>query len=257
MASPHPARSSPSRRNERCCSPSQKIGFFAPTLLRRYGEDETPRVLRTKPRRYHTPSSYYSMIARLAFAEDGVACEPVFAAGWRRRSHLMLHAAGQALVVLGIMASMLWLAGCARQPPGFSSTRASPRPVDRAFPLVFFDWDSSRLSSRAEQIIGEIGEHYIEFQKQEPSPLKIYVMGFTDASGPVHYNFLLGLRRAERVALELERLGWNRKYIVVRSCGAAHPLVPTPRGVQEPQNRRVEFPLIPVEKTWTCRGNSR
>ncbi|MFO1084083.1 MAG: glutathione S-transferase family protein [Reyranellaceae bacterium] len=31
-----------------------------------------------KPRLYHTPSSYYSMIARLALAEGGVAYEPVF-----------------------------------------------------------------------------------------------------------------------------------------------------------------------------------
>jgi len=31
-----------------------------------------------KPRLYHTPSSYYSMIARLALAEGGIAHEPVF-----------------------------------------------------------------------------------------------------------------------------------------------------------------------------------
>src|SRR6185437_6091574 len=31
-----------------------------------------------KPRLYHAPSSYYSMIARLALAEGGVAYEPVF-----------------------------------------------------------------------------------------------------------------------------------------------------------------------------------
>jgi glutathione S-transferase len=31
-----------------------------------------------KPRLYHTPSSYYSMIARLALAEGRVAHQPVF-----------------------------------------------------------------------------------------------------------------------------------------------------------------------------------
>jgi hypothetical protein len=30
------------------------------------------------PRLYHAPSSYYSMIARLALAEGGIAYEPVF-----------------------------------------------------------------------------------------------------------------------------------------------------------------------------------
>ncbi len=32
----------------------------------------------TKPRLYTTPSSYYSMIARLALAEGGIAHESVF-----------------------------------------------------------------------------------------------------------------------------------------------------------------------------------
>jgi glutathione S-transferase len=31
-----------------------------------------------EPRLYHAPSSYYSMIARLALAEGGIAHEPVF-----------------------------------------------------------------------------------------------------------------------------------------------------------------------------------
>jgi ganglioside-induced differentiation-associated protein 1 len=39
-----------------------------------------------KPRLYHTPSSYYSMIARLALAEGGVAYEPVFVDIHFRRS---------------------------------------------------------------------------------------------------------------------------------------------------------------------------
>src|SRR3954469_12305555 len=34
--------------------------------------------LTSKPRLYHTPSSYYSMVARLALAEGGIAYEPVF-----------------------------------------------------------------------------------------------------------------------------------------------------------------------------------
>ncbi|MGH7083230.1 MAG: glutathione S-transferase family protein [Acetobacteraceae bacterium] len=36
------------------------------------------RLSGATPRLYHTPSSYYSMIARLALAEGGVACERVF-----------------------------------------------------------------------------------------------------------------------------------------------------------------------------------
>ncbi|WP_407174613.1 glutathione S-transferase family protein [Bradyrhizobium sp. STM 3562] len=36
------------------------------------------RFCAAKPRLYHAPSSYYSMIARLALAEGGIAYEPVF-----------------------------------------------------------------------------------------------------------------------------------------------------------------------------------
>ena len=39
---------------------------------------ESAKLSGAKPRLYHTPSSYYSMIARLALAEGGIACERVF-----------------------------------------------------------------------------------------------------------------------------------------------------------------------------------
>ena len=39
---------------------------------------EPAKLSGPKPRLYHTPSSYYSMIARLALAEGGIAHEPVF-----------------------------------------------------------------------------------------------------------------------------------------------------------------------------------
>src|SRR5262245_46513724 len=39
---------------------------------------EPAKLSGAKPRLYHAPSSYYSMIARLALAEGGIAYEPVF-----------------------------------------------------------------------------------------------------------------------------------------------------------------------------------
>ena len=39
---------------------------------------EPAKLSGARPRLYHTPSSYYSMIARLALAEGGIACERVF-----------------------------------------------------------------------------------------------------------------------------------------------------------------------------------
>jgi Glutathione S-transferase, N-terminal domain len=39
---------------------------------------EPAKLSGAKPRLYHAASSYYSMIARLALAEGGIAYEPVF-----------------------------------------------------------------------------------------------------------------------------------------------------------------------------------
>ena len=39
---------------------------------------EPAKLSGAKPRLYHAPSSYYSMIARLALAEGGIAYEPIF-----------------------------------------------------------------------------------------------------------------------------------------------------------------------------------
>src|ERR1700748_2147568 len=39
---------------------------------------ERAQLSGANPRLYHTPSSYYSMIARLALAEGRIAYEPVF-----------------------------------------------------------------------------------------------------------------------------------------------------------------------------------
>ncbi len=47
---------------------------------------EPARPSGTTPRLYHAPSSYYSMIARLALAEAGIAYEPVFVDIHVRRS---------------------------------------------------------------------------------------------------------------------------------------------------------------------------
>jgi OmpA-OmpF porin, OOP family len=69
----------------------------------------------------------------------------------------------------------------------------------------------------------------------------LQVTGFTDTSGSRGYNQRLSERRANAVAAALEHLGVARSDMVVAGRGQNDLRVPTPDGVREPQNRRVEI----------------
>ena len=71
--------------------------------------------------------------------------------------------------------------------------------------------------------------------------MTLQVTGYTDLSGSAGYNQRLSERRANAVAAALERLGVARGDMVVAGRGMNDPRVPTPPGVREPQNRRVEI----------------
>ena len=67
--------------------------------------------------------------------------------------------------------------------------------------------------------------------------------GHADLTGSPAYNQRLSLRRANNVAAELVRQGVPQSAITIQAFGDTRPLVPTARGVREPQNRRVEIVL--------------
>ena len=68
----------------------------------------------------------------------------------------------------------------------------------------------------------------------------VVVIGHTDSVGSAEYNRTLSLRRARAVAAALVAKGVDRENIEVTYYGKGNPLIPTPDGVSEPQNRRVE-----------------
>jgi outer membrane protein OmpA-like peptidoglycan-associated protein len=74
--------------------------------------------------------------------------------------------------------------------------------------------------------------------------VQIQVNGYTDLSGSPGDNQQLSERRANAVAVALERLGVPRNQMIVSGYGDKDPRVPTARGVREPQNNRVEI-VIP------------
>jgi outer membrane protein OmpA-like peptidoglycan-associated protein len=73
-----------------------------------------------------------------------------------------------------------------------------------------------------------------------PTP-DIVVVGHTDAVGNDSYNDALALKRAEAVKAMLVGRGIAQDDIVAIGRGKRELLVPTPDGVAEPRNRRVEI----------------
>jgi outer membrane protein OmpA-like peptidoglycan-associated protein len=69
----------------------------------------------------------------------------------------------------------------------------------------------------------------------------VLVVGHTDSVGTDPLNDALGLRRAETVRSALIALGVNASDVQAISRGKRAPAVPTPDGVAEPRNRRVEI----------------
>ncbi len=116
-----------------------------------------------------------------------------------------------------------------------------PKPSDASFArsyVVFFDWDSAALSDEARAIIADAAKAAISL-----GTARIELTGHADRSGSASYNLALSNRRAAAVKQELMGLGMAAHDIVAVGRGETAPLVPTPDGVREPQNRRVEIAL--------------
>jgi outer membrane protein OmpA-like peptidoglycan-associated protein len=115
---------------------------------------------------------------------------------------------------------------------------AAPAPAPSRTYLVFFDWDRADLTTRARQIVAEAAQASTHVQTT-----RIEVNGYTDLSGTAAYNQRLSVRRAQSVEAELVRDGVPSGEISIHGYGESNPLVPTAKGVREPQNRRVEIIL--------------
>jgi outer membrane protein OmpA-like peptidoglycan-associated protein len=104
--------------------------------------------------------------------------------------------------------------------------------------LVFFDWDKATLTAEARQIIAKVADDY-----KKTGSNRVIAIGHTDTSGSAQYNMGLSIRRAQSVKAELVRLGVPAASITTIGRGQEDLLVPTPDGVREPKNRRVEIQL--------------
>ena len=110
-------------------------------------------------------------------------------------------------------------------------------PIVRDF-IVFFDFDSAALTPQAQGILREAVAN-----AKRAGNSRIVATGHADRSGSAAYNVGLSQQRADAVRGELIRLGMTTNDIQTVARGETDPLVATPDGVREPQNRRVQIVL--------------
>jgi OOP family OmpA-OmpF porin len=147
---------------------------------------------------------------------------------------------GLLLMSLSLLGNTLGVQSAAPSlpPPPPPNDECMPRPV-----IVFFARDSAEIVPEAASILdGAIAQY------AGCGPVSISIAGFADRSGAPRYNIALSRRRAEAVKAYLGADPRNRAVMTIQAYGEdpAHLRVPTPDGVQEVRNRRVELDYGPV-----------
>jgi len=110
------------------------------------------------------------------------------------------------------------------------------QPIQPVSFIIYFRKDSSALSQESIALLTKVMDE-IHARKSTD----IIISGYTDAVGSVDYDRRLSLQRAKAVADILVAKGIDRKNIQITYHGKSNPLIPTPDGVPEPRNRRVEI----------------
>jgi outer membrane protein OmpA-like peptidoglycan-associated protein len=108
-----------------------------------------------------------------------------------------------------------------------------PRPITF---ILYFVEATDQFTPESQALVDQV----LLAIASRPAP-ELTVAGHTDAVGTDQYNDLLSLRRAERVRVLLIARGIAPASIVAVGRGKREPRVPTPDGVAEPRNRRVEI----------------
>ena len=119
--------------------------------------------------------------------------------------------------------------------PAPAAAEAAPMMAPETY-TVYFDFNKDNIKPEAAQVLDKV---IADAAKQAGLPA-ISATGHADLVGPEEYNLALSLRRADAVRDYLINGGIAADRITVSGRGEAEPAVPTPEGVPEARNRRVE-----------------
>ena len=111
-------------------------------------------------------------------------------------------------------------------------------PADALFPGT-----SDDLSEKGQNVLTRIA-----FAARKFDSTQLSVSGFTDAKGTPLQNRQQSERRAEAVKKALAGDGVDVHRIEAKGYGSDNPRIPTPPGVSESRNRRVEIEIAPLMK---------
>jgi outer membrane protein OmpA-like peptidoglycan-associated protein len=144
---------------------------------------------------------------------------------------------------LVVAAIVLSLAACkpTTPPPVAAAPPPAPAPAPPPAPrqfVVYFEFDRSNLTPEGARVVADAAAAY-----KATSSARIAITGYTDLAGTQRYNLGLSKRRADTVRGALVQDGVPDGAIAESWRGKENPAVPTPDGVREPRNRRVEIML--------------
>ena len=125
------------------------------------------------------------------------------------------------------------------QQPAVATIPPPPPEEEQGF-VVLFHFDQASLDREARDVLDQVVE-----QAGRSGDTQIQVSGYTDAAGTSPYNLALSERRARAVRDYLAAHGIAYGRVMIRGFGKENPRVPTPQGVREAQNRRVEIAILP------------
>ena len=143
------------------------------------------------------------------------------------------------LVVATIVLS---LAACNKGPSAPPPVAAAPPPPPApAAPaphqfVVYFEFDRSNLTPEGAKVVSDAAAYF-----KQTGSARVAITGYTDLAGTQRYNLGLSKRRADTVRGALVQNGVPDGAIAEAWRGKENPAVPTPDGVREPRNRRVEI----------------
>ena len=109
-----------------------------------------------------------------------------------------------------------------------------PAPVAVEPLTVYFDINEDQLSAEAEADVQAFAKRL-----SASKPKKVWVVGYTDTSGPADLNRRLSKARADSVVAALAGAGVPADLLAVDAEGENSPAVATPDGKREAGNRRV------------------
>jgi len=131
-------------------------------------------------------------------------------------------------------AALLLVTGCSTSPSQQAVVAPPPPPPPMSF-MMFFDWDSAKLTSQ-----GQATAHQAAQAFKENNATAATIVGHTDTTGSNEYNQKLAALRSNVVKEALVLQGIPASAITAKSDGEAGPLVQTADQTKEPRNRRVE-----------------